>query len=172
MTIAIVSLERALRQVTVHKTLWLLIVVLALSVMAKADPPLITLSDKPETYSPVSRYAQAGLGKLRLSKSSAAFAKLRGHMVLQYAGRIPCKADEPYGCGEIYAVTNAAAFARANRKNKTFCAPRWLGIAPSPSPQGGYEALEIAVSQFDIADYRDYAPDKTGLCAGDTYSQD
>lgn len=146
--------------------LWLLAAMFACAVTANAA------TDQRQHYSPISRTAVGLLGKLTLSKSYAAFTKLRGHMELRYAGTIRCKGGDPFGCGDIYAVTNAASFARANRKVRSFCAVRWLGIATLPRAKGSTDPLEIGVSLFDIADYRAYSPDTLGLCSGDTYSQD
>lgn len=125
-------------------------------------------------YSPVSKYAIARLGDLKLSATSLTFQRLKGRMELRFAGSLPCNGWDGLSCARVYEVLNGEAYFLRNKKKGEPCpdAPRWVAIAPVPPIGTTPNTQDIWVSVFDIADYRSYTPDKLGLCGANVFSRD
>jgi hypothetical protein len=98
-------------------------------------PPEPIVSGTLAAYSPYSRGAETSLGMLHLSQRQARFSKLHGTLRLKPAGRRAPTADEKAFAEtlELFEVTNAEAFHKANRGEDAPCAQavRWLSVQRS-----------------------------------------
>ena len=124
------------------------------------------VSSVPHRYTPISHGTDAKLGDMTLSSSSARFSLLRGRMRLRFAGR----AEDPEGLGlglaDIYKIENAASFFQSNRGANGFCNEpiQWMGVVPLRM-----ERNSIRIFFYGVSNYREYRPDKPGLCSADSY---
>jgi hypothetical protein len=101
------------------------------------------------------------VGPVRLSTSSAHFAKLAGTMRLAFVDTAPANTPAEFLAGaRVYRVLNADEFYARNKASQAFCgAPfRWIALK-------AVDRSTIRLTTFYIRDWRMDRDDKLGECS-------
>ncbi|MDI6029389.1 hypothetical protein QBK99_24855 [Corticibacterium sp. UT-5YL-CI-8] len=148
-----------------HAVSFSMLLMLGVATEAKADP---LPTDTARSYDALSDGTEDTLGDTaELSRTSASFSKLAGHMTLQHAGVRSDDTDTEFS-GDVYQVLNADEFFAKNKGKNGFCDQpvRWLTILDI-SKSVGPDAVRIGMLTID--DWRQYTSTSLGGCSSDTF---